>query len=105
LPGHGGGRHPGPDHQGAADLESTLDFMNTVASPDGSRRDDPASVEEAVAFLAGRGVAHADALGAQARSFGGAAWLARITTARDALRRVWDAQVDHRDPDRADSTL
>jgi predicted RNA-binding Zn ribbon-like protein len=91
-----------PDHQHAADLEATLDFMNTAAPPDGSRGDDLASVEEAVAFLAGRGVAHGEALGAQARSLGEAAWLARITTARDALRRVWDAQVDHREPARPD---
>jgi predicted RNA-binding Zn ribbon-like protein len=90
------------DHQHAADLEATLDFMNTAAPPDGSRGDDLASAEDAIGFLRGRGIAHEEPLREQRAAVGGAAWLARIVDTRDALRRVWDAQVEHREPSQAD---
>lgn len=91
-----------PDHQHVADLEATLDFLNTAAPPDGSKGDDLASAGDAIGFLGGRGLGHADELGRQAQAAGEDAWLARITAARDALRHVWDAQVEHREPSNAD---
>jgi predicted RNA-binding Zn ribbon-like protein len=91
-----------PDHQHVADLEATLDFMNTAETPDVSHGDDLASAAAVVAFLGGRGLAHEADLQGQVDSVGEAAWLARIVGARDALRRVWDAQVEHREPGPAD---
>jgi len=90
------------DHQHVADLEATLYFMNTAAPPDGSRGDNLASPADVVAFLEARGLTHAGPLAAQAAAAGEAAWLARVTAARDALRRVWDAQVQHHEPADAD---
>jgi predicted RNA-binding Zn ribbon-like protein len=91
-----------PDHQHVAALDATLDFMNTAAPPDASRGDNLASAADVVAFLGARGLAHAAPLEAQATAAGEAPWLARVTGTRDALRRIWDAQVEHHEPEQAD---
>jgi predicted RNA-binding Zn ribbon-like protein len=90
-----------PDHHHVADLEATLDFLNSEALDDGVPVDRLHTADDAVAFLAGRGMGHEEALRAQARSIGEAAWLDRVRMTRTALRRVWDAQVEHHEPDRA----
>ena len=82
-------------HAHPADIDACLDFLNSHALSDGTVEDDLASVDEAVRYLVARGLAHDEALRAQA-SADGAAWLRRVHLARAALREIWDSQVDGR---------
>ncbi len=90
-----------PDHEHATSIEAMLELLNTASFDDGVPRDSLGAVEDAVALLVGLGLAHEDALWAQARLAGEGLWLARVRSARDAVRRAWDAQVEGRAPDQA----
>ena len=92
VPGHPRG------HAHDADLETCLDFVNTESYDDGVPNEHIASVGEAIAWLAGHGLAHEPALRVQvARDEAGQ--LARVHGTRAAVRAVWDAEVEHRIPD------
>ena len=85
-------------HGHAADLDTCLDFINSESYDDGVAHEHLATADDAVTYLTLRGLAHEDALRAQAGR-DTAAWLARIHGLRAALREVWDAEVEHRIPD------
>jgi predicted RNA-binding Zn ribbon-like protein len=85
-------------HTHDAGLDASLDLVNTVELTDGRPDDHIPTVDAAVAFLAGHGLAHEPDLRSQARRDGDA-WLRRIHEARAALRELWDAQVESRTPD------
>jgi len=85
-------------HVHAADLDACLDFVNSESFDDGVPREHLATVADAVSWLTSRGLAHEDALRAQAAG-DAPAWLARIRASRAALREVWDAEVERRIPD------
>jgi predicted RNA-binding Zn ribbon-like protein len=85
-------------HAHAADLETCLDFVNTVAYDDGVASDSLPSVDAAISFFVAPSIAHEDALRAEAASDPDA-WLGRVHAARAALREVWDAAVEGRTVD------
>ena len=87
-------------HAHVADLDALLDFVNSESYSDGEPEEHLPTVDDAVAWFAQRGLAHEDALREQAMREGEASWLARMHANRAALREVWDAQVEHRMPDR-----
>lgn len=89
------------EHTHTADIDTTADFLNTLSIDDGATVEHLATADDAVDFLAGRGLAHADALRAQADAAGERRWLERVRLTRAALRSVWDAQVERRAPDSA----
>lgn len=89
------------EHTHAADLETTADFLNTLAIDDGASVERLVSADDAIAFLAGRGLAHEPALRAQVAQAGDRAWLDRVRETRAALRALWDAEVEHHEPDDA----
>ena len=84
--------HAHPNHH--ADLETCLELVNTLAYDDETVTDDLSSPEAAVGFLADHGLAHREALQAQAER--DPAWLADVVAARDAMRDLWDAEVEGR---------
>jgi len=88
-------------HTHTADLDTTADFLNTLSIDDGVSVEHLLIAADAVAFLAGRGLAHEDALSAQVADAGDRAWLERVCLTRSALRALWDAEVEHRVPDAA----
>ncbi len=88
-------------HVHTADLEDTADFLNTLALDDGAPVDRLTTADAAIAFLAGRELAHEGALRAQADAAGEHRWLERIRRTRAALRALWDAEVEHCAPDAA----
>lgn len=90
------------NHAHTADLESTLAFLNSVHFDDGVPDEGLGSAAEAIAFFAERGLAHAEALRAQAETVGEGPWLRRVHATREAIRGVWDAQVEHHEPSSAD---
>lgn len=90
-------------HDHEAGLGASQDLINTLALNDDGPRDDLATPHDAVAFLADRGVAHHEALSAQAQREGPDRWLGRVRDARAAMREVWDATVERRPP--ADDAL
>jgi predicted RNA-binding Zn ribbon-like protein len=85
-------------HVHVADLEACLDFMNTLAFTDGQPEERLRSVDDVISFLGERGLAHEDAITAQA-AVDGVGWLHRVRASREAFREVWDAQVERRIPD------
>lgn len=89
-------QHP-VDHAHVADLETCLDLVNTLELEDGVPTDHLASATEALAWFDGHGVAHLHDLHRDATAHPDA-WLARVRTARAALRETWDAAVDGRSP-------
>jgi len=89
------------EHVHTADIDATADFLNTLSIDDAARVEHLATTDDAVAFLAGRGLAHEDALRAQVTAAGERAWLERVRLTRSALRALWDAEVEHRVPDAA----
>jgi predicted RNA-binding Zn ribbon-like protein len=93
--------HP-VDHAHVADLDACLDLINTVEldGPGGLPEDSLSTTDAAVAWLAGRSLAHEDALRSQA-SRDQAAWLGRVHGTRQALREVWEATVEGRSADAA----
>ncbi len=84
-------------HAHAADLTACLDFINSEELTAGIPDEHMPTVDVAVAYFAERGLAHEDALRAQAARDGDA-WLRRLYATRAALREAWDAQVDGRTP-------
>ena len=88
-------------HTHTADLDTTADFLNTLSIDDGVSVEHLLIAADAVAFLAGRGLAHEDALSAQVADAGDRGWLERVRLTRSALRALWDAEVEHRVPDAA----
>ena len=93
--------NPPVGHVHAADLDTCLDFVNTLSYTDGLPVEGLPGVDDAVAFLTARGLAHEDNLRAQVARDGDAAWLDRLRTVRGAIRETWDAQVDGRIPAQA----
>lgn len=89
-----------PGHAHEADLGTCIDFINSRSYDDGVPHEHLATAEDAIAHITLRGVAHEEALRAQAARDTDA-WLARIHGLRAALREVWDAEVEHRIPDQA----
>ena len=87
------------------DIETTADFLNTLALSGGTPTERLATADEAIAFLGSRTAAPEPALRAQAAREGEGAWLERVRRARAALRALWDAQAEHRPPDPADIAL
>ncbi len=85
-------------HAHPADLEACLDFVNSKSYDDGVPNEHLATVDDAIAYLTARGLAHEDALRAQAAA-DEPAWLGRVHELRAAVRRIWDAEVDHCTPD------
>lgn len=86
------------NHAHTADLEATLDFLNTEHFDEGMPDEGLATADLAIAFFGGRGLAHEESLRAQAATAGEGTWLARVHAARGALRTVWDAQVEGDEP-------
>ncbi len=87
------------EHTHTASIDVTADFLNTLSIDDGVPVEHLSGVEDAIAFLAGRGLAHEDALRGQAATAGDRAWLERVRQTRAALRALWDAEVEHGTPD------
>src|SRR5215218_9884573 len=91
--------HPA-DHVHVADLDACLDLINTVEldGPGGLPEDSLPKPDDAIAWLAGRSLAHEGVLRAEA-SPDPVAWLGRVHATRDALREVWEATVEGRSVD------
>jgi predicted RNA-binding Zn ribbon-like protein len=88
-------------HTHATDIDTTADFLNTLSIDDGVPVEHLTTAEEAIGFLAGRGLAHDEALRTQATTVGERRWLERVRLTRTALRALWDAEVERREPDAA----
>ena len=80
-------------HAHEADLDACLDLINTLEHTDGIPDERIGSVDAAVSYFASRGLAHEDALRAQA-GLHPEGWLERVRAGRAALRAVWDAAVE-----------
>ena len=92
-------------HAHAADLEACLDLINSEEYDDevfaeGIPVEHLPTVDAAIDYFTKRGLAHEGSIRAQAEAGpgGGAAWLQRLYTTRAALREVWDAVVEARQP-------
>jgi len=85
-------------HAHVAGLETCLEFVNSESYDDGVTIEHLPTLDDAVAFVTLRGLAHEADLRAQAAQ-DEAGWTARLLDARAALREVWDAEVEHRIPD------
>lgn len=90
-----------PRHAHAADLEATLDFLNTLelcatrAHPEwGGVHERLRTPDEAAEWLGSRGLLHRDAVPGAA----GGRTLARIHAARAAFRELFDAVAERRPP-------
>ena len=93
------------NHEHRADLEATLDFINTLElcatrthAEYGHTHDALVTPDDGLAFIEKLGIAHADDLRASA---GGsdterAHWLDRLKTVRAAFREVFDAETEER---------
>ena len=88
-------------HAHSADLETCLDFLNTLSYTDGFAVEGLPTSLEAATFLVAHGLAHDPDLRAQIARDGDAPWLARVRGVRAAVRETWDAQVDHHAPSQA----
>ncbi len=84
-------------HAHPSDLEVCVDLINTSELTAGVPEEHLPTADMAITFLAEHHLGHEGDLRAQARRDGDA-WLARVHHARAALRDVWDAQVDGREP-------
>jgi predicted RNA-binding Zn ribbon-like protein len=96
-----GGYAMNGEHTHTADIDTTADFLNTLSIDDGAPVEHLLSASDAIAFLAGSGLAHDETLRAQAAETGERTWLERVRLTRSALRALWDAEVEHRVPDGA----
>jgi predicted RNA-binding Zn ribbon-like protein len=90
-PGHASGH----DHR--ANLETSLELINTLGYHDGVPVERLRTADDAVVFLADHGLAHAAALERQAAATG-EPWLERLHLVRGAARDLWAAQVDGTTP-------
>jgi predicted RNA-binding Zn ribbon-like protein len=88
---------PTHDHDHPASLGASQDLINTLELSDDGATDALATPDDAIGFLADRGLAHRADLAAQAATEGDR-WLPRVLAARAAMRDVWDAVVEHRPP-------
>jgi len=77
-----------------ADLDACLDLINSLEL-DRAPQEHLLTPDDGVAYFTIRGLAHEEALRAQAGS-GDEAWLERVRDVRAALREVWDAAVEGR---------
>jgi predicted RNA-binding Zn ribbon-like protein len=89
------------EHTHTADIDTTADFLNTASIDDGEPVERLKTADDAIAFLAGRGLAHDEALRRQAAEMGDRRWLDRVRLTRSALRALWDAEVEHHAADAA----
>src|SRR5690349_5420736 len=92
------------DHVHVADLDACLDLINTVELTDGIPEDHIPTMDDAIAWLGSRSLAHEDALRTEAGRDPDA-WLERVRAARHALREVWDSTVEGRSADPAALTV
>ncbi len=81
-------------HSHVADLETALDFVNTVELTHGQPVDHFGTTPDALAWLHEHGLVHREALDGS----GGDALLERIRRARAALRELADATYEGRSP-------
>lgn len=97
-------------HDHGADLELSLDFVNTLEHCDtrshaefGHTHEALTSPEAALTFFETHGVGHRDAIEGCADHIRGGpdAWLEKVRRVRAALREVWDAETDQRAVDPA----
>ena len=88
--------HP-VDHAHVADLEACLDLINTLEldGTDGVPEDHIPTLDDALGWFARRSLAHEAAIRAQAEA-DPATFLARVGSARQAFREIWDATVEGR---------
>ena len=93
--------HPA-DHEHVAGLGACLDLINTLEldGSGGAPDDHIPTVDDAIGWFGARSLAHESALRTQAER-DPAAWLARVGTARGALREIWDSTVEGRSADGA----
>ena len=89
------------EHIHSADIDTTADFLNTLAFDDGASIEHLTTADEAIAFLAGHDLGHEEALRAQSARSGERRWLERVRLTRAALRALWDAEVERGAPDAA----
>ncbi len=87
-----------PSHSHEASLETSLDFINTLEFSRVASHEHLPTVESAVAFLAERGLAHADEA---RRALDKPRALERLRSVRSALREISVAVTDHRAADTA----
>jgi predicted RNA-binding Zn ribbon-like protein len=89
--------HPHHDHEATLDVSAAL--INTLERVDGDTDQLP-TADAAIAFLAEHDLGHEADLRTQAAR-DGEAWLTRFRDARDAIRELWDSNVEGRAPDGA----
>lgn len=89
------------EHVHTADIDTTADFLNTLSIDEGATIERLTTADDAIAFLAGRGLAHEEALRRQVADVGERPWLERVRLTRSALRALWDAEVERRTADAA----
>jgi predicted RNA-binding Zn ribbon-like protein len=85
---------PTVGHAHVADLEACLDLINTLEL-DRDPQEHLLTPDDGIAYFTTRGLAHEEALRAQAGDRDDA-WLDRVRDVRAALREVWDAAVEGR---------
>ena len=90
------------DHAHVADLETCLDFINTLEldGTEGVPDDHIPTLDAAIDWFVGRSMAHEAPLRQQAER-DPAAWLRRMGHVRRALREIWDATVEGRSAEAA----
>ncbi|MFN8629785.1 MAG: CGNR zinc finger domain-containing protein [Chloroflexota bacterium] len=89
------------EHTHTADIDTTADFLNTLSIDDGALVEHLTTADDAIGFLARNGLGHDESLRRQAAEMGERRWLDRVRLTRAALRALWDAEVEHRNPDAA----
>ncbi len=91
-----------PDHGHVADLEACLALINTLEldGTDGVPEDHIPTLDDAVGWFATRSLAHEAELRHQADA-DPAGFLARVGSARQAFREIWDSTVEGRSADPA----
>ncbi len=83
-------------HDHAVDLDTAIDFINTLQLEHGEPVDHIGSTAEALGWLHGHGLIHHEAAEAEARD---GATLRRIRKTRAALRELADAAFERRRPE------
>ena len=87
-----------PPHDHAANLETALDFVNTLELERGVPTDHFRSTQDALDWLHDRGLVHATYAGVAPADFRSDRTIRRIRKTRAALRELVDATYEHRAP-------
>ncbi len=88
--------HTGHEHE--LDLDTSLEFINTLEHSEGGDRDDLPTLEAALDWLVGHGAMHPEAAAMETGREDRAARLAGLLGVREAMRDVVDAAVAGRPP-------